>query len=179
MAPAATLCAGTIMRQSQNANPQLDEHVRRALNKIKRPSTAEEIAELLNQELSPSDSPFSEEDVDRWLRNSGEQVLRLYWLRNRPRRSIGYCRSVSESIGFSGRQQIPKSFQIRNHGLLARVSSCLRFAAETSLALRGLMSGASNISSSCSMSSIMRLTSIRDSIANQLSSQPNEGHSLH
>jgi len=79
-----------------------------------------------------------------------------------------YCRSVSESIGFPGRQQIPKSCQSRNHGLLARVSSCLRFAAETSLALRGLMSGVSNISSSCRMSSIMRSTSIQSSIANQL-----------
>lgn len=85
-----------------------------------------------------------------------------------------YCRSVSERIGSSDRQQIPKSRQSRNHGLLARVSSCLRFAAETSLALRGLISGASNISSSCSMSSIMRSTFIRNSIANQLRSQPNE-----
>src|ERR1700758_776209 len=48
----------------------------------------------------------------------------------------------------------------RNHGLWANVSSCLRFAAEMSLALSGLMSGASNISCSCSMSSIMRSTSI-------------------
>jgi hypothetical protein len=48
----------------------------------------------------------------------------------------------------------------RNHGLWANVSSCLRFAAEMSLAQIGLMSGASNISCSCSMSSIMRSTSI-------------------
>lgn len=74
------------MRQPLNANPRLDEEVRRALNKIKRPSTAEEITELLNQELNPGDKPFSEEEVDSWLRDSEERVLRLYWLRNRPRR---------------------------------------------------------------------------------------------
>jgi organic hydroperoxide reductase OsmC/OhrA len=39
-----------------------------------------------------------------------------------------------------------------------------------SLALNGLVSGASNISSNCSMSSMMRSTSIRLSIANQLCS---------
>ena len=38
--------------------------------------------------------------------------------------------------------------QSRNHGLCAFISSCLRFAAEMSLALSGLMSGASNISCS-------------------------------
>ena len=74
------------IRQLPNANPSLDEHLRRALNKIKRPSTAEEITELLNQELNPGDKPFSEEEVDSWLRDSEERVLRLYWLRNRPRR---------------------------------------------------------------------------------------------
>lgn len=74
------------MRQPLNANPRLDEQMRRALNKIKRPSTAEEITELLNQELNPGDKPFSKEEVDSWLRDSGERVLRLYWLGNRPRR---------------------------------------------------------------------------------------------
>ena len=47
------------------------------------------------------------------------------------------------------RQQTPKCCDNRNHGLCASISSCLRLAAEMSLALRGLMSGASNISSSC------------------------------
>jgi hypothetical protein len=74
------------MRQPLNANARLDERVRRALNKIKRPSTAEEITELLNQELSPGDNPFSEPEVDRWLRDDREKVLQLYWLRNRPLR---------------------------------------------------------------------------------------------
>ena len=74
------------MRQPLNANPRLDEQGRRALNKIKRPSTAEEITELLNQELSPGDNPLYEAEVDRWLRDNREKVLQLYWLRNRPLR---------------------------------------------------------------------------------------------
>jgi hypothetical protein len=74
------------MRQPLNTNPRLDEQVRRALNKIKRPSTAEEITELLNQELSPGDNPSSEAEVERRLRDSREKVLQLYWLRNRPLR---------------------------------------------------------------------------------------------
>ncbi len=74
------------MRQPLNANPRLDEQGRRALNKIKRPSTAEEITDLLNQELSPGDNPFSETEVDRWLCDNRERVLQLYWLRNRPLR---------------------------------------------------------------------------------------------
>jgi len=74
------------MRQPLNANPRLEEQVRRALNKIKRPSTAEEITELLNQELGPGDNPFSEAEVERRLRDSREKVLQLYWLRNRPLR---------------------------------------------------------------------------------------------
>jgi len=63
--------------------------------------------------------------------------------------------------GDSGRQQTPKCCHNRNQGLCASISSCLRFAAEMSLALSGLMSGASNISCSCSMSSMMRSTSMR------------------
>jgi len=59
-----------------------------------------------------------------------------------------------------GRQHTPYCCHSRNHGLCAIVSSCLRFAAEMSLALNGLVSGASNISSICSISSIMRSTSI-------------------
>ena len=74
------------MRQPLNANPRLGEQVRRALNKIKRPSTAEGITELLNQELSPGDNPFSEAEVVRWLRDNREKALQLYWLRNRPLR---------------------------------------------------------------------------------------------
>ncbi len=39
------------MRELPNANRRLDEHIRRALNKIKKPSTAEEITELLKKKL--------------------------------------------------------------------------------------------------------------------------------
>ena len=74
------------MRQIPNANRRLDDHVRRALNKIKRPSTAEEITESLNRDLGPGDRPFEAKEVATWLRNTGENVLSLYWLETRPRR---------------------------------------------------------------------------------------------
>ncbi len=73
------------MRQPLNANPSLDEHMRRALNKIKRPSTAEEITELVNRDLGPEDRPFQVGEVSTWLRNAGD-ILNLYWLESRPRR---------------------------------------------------------------------------------------------
>jgi hypothetical protein len=47
------------MRQVPNANRPLDDHVLRALNRIKKPSTAEEITELLNRDLGPGDQAFS------------------------------------------------------------------------------------------------------------------------
>ena len=68
--------------------------------------------------------------------------------------------SVSRSAGDPVRQQTPYRCQSRNHGLCASISSCRRFAAARSLALSGLISSASNISSSCSMSSIVRSMSI-------------------
>ncbi len=74
------------MRELPNANRRLDEHVRRALNKIKKPSTAEEITELLNRDLGPGDRPFQAKEVTAWLRNAADTVLHLYWLENRPRR---------------------------------------------------------------------------------------------
>ena len=74
------------MRQVPNAKHRLDEHILRALNKIKKPSTAEDIAELLNRELGPGDQPFQVREVATWLRNAEENVLSLYWLGNRPRR---------------------------------------------------------------------------------------------
>ncbi|HYL16990.1 MAG TPA: hypothetical protein VEV41_28420, partial [Terriglobales bacterium] len=73
------------MCQVPNANRRLDEHVRRALNKIKKPSTAEEITALLNRELGPGDQPFQTEEIEAWLRNASDKVLRLYWLETRPR----------------------------------------------------------------------------------------------
>jgi hypothetical protein len=69
-----------------NTNDRLDECIRRALNKIKKPSTAEEITELLNRDLGPGDRPFQTREVTAWLRDAGDPVLHLYWLGNRPRR---------------------------------------------------------------------------------------------
>jgi hypothetical protein len=74
------------MRQVSSANRRLDEHVRRALNKIKKPSTAEGITELLNRDLDPGDRPFQVNEVSIWLRNADEEILSLYWLATRPRR---------------------------------------------------------------------------------------------
>lgn len=74
------------MRQPPNADPRLDEQLRRALNKIKRPSTAEEITELVNRDLGSEDRPFQVEEVSAWLRTASNKVLNLYWLASRPRR---------------------------------------------------------------------------------------------
>ena len=63
------------MRQVPNANHRLDEHILRALNKIKKPATAEEITELLNRDLGPGDQPFQVREVATWLRNAEENVL--------------------------------------------------------------------------------------------------------
>lgn len=65
---------------------RLVEHISRALNKIKKPSTAEEITELLNRDLEPEDRPFQTKEVAERLRNTGDAVLTLYWSRTRPRR---------------------------------------------------------------------------------------------
>ena len=74
------------MRQVPNANRRLDEHVHRALNKIRKPSTAEEITELLNRDLDPGDRPFRTREIATWLESAGDKVLRLYWPEARPRR---------------------------------------------------------------------------------------------
>jgi hypothetical protein len=75
-----------VMRQVSNANRRLDDYVRRALNKIRKPSTAEEITELLNRDLGPGDRPFQTREIASWLRNTTDKVVRLYWLETRPRR---------------------------------------------------------------------------------------------
>jgi hypothetical protein len=74
------------MRQSPNANPRLDEQVIRALNKVKKPSTVEEITELVNRDLGPKDRPFQVGEVSAWLRTANNKVLNLYWLESRLRR---------------------------------------------------------------------------------------------
>jgi hypothetical protein len=58
------------MRDSRKADRRLGEHMLRALNKIRKPSTAEEITELLNRDLDPGDRPFQARDVMAWLQNS-------------------------------------------------------------------------------------------------------------
>ncbi len=73
------------MGQTSNAN-RLDEYMRRALNKIRKPSTAEEITDVLNRDLDPGDPPFQVKEVSTWLRNAGDIVLHLYWPQSRPRR---------------------------------------------------------------------------------------------
>jgi hypothetical protein len=57
-----------------------------ALNRIRKPSTSEEITELLNRELDPDDRPFRNKEVAEWLQDSENTTLRLYWLKSRPRR---------------------------------------------------------------------------------------------
>jgi len=74
------------MRQPLNANSRLDQPIGRALNKIKKPCTAEEITELVNRDLGPEGRPFQVGEVSTWLRNAGNAVLNLYWLESRPRR---------------------------------------------------------------------------------------------
>ena len=73
------------MRKIPNSR-HLDENISRALNQIKKPSTAEEITELLNRDLETEDRPFQTKEVAEWLRNTGDTALTLYWSRTRPRR---------------------------------------------------------------------------------------------
>jgi hypothetical protein len=72
----------------RNANPsrRLDVHIARALNKIRKPSTAEEITDLLNGELDPGDRSFHVEEVAECLRNAIGTTMILYWPKSRPRR---------------------------------------------------------------------------------------------
>jgi hypothetical protein len=74
------------MTKTSNSKGTLDRHITRALNKIKKPSTIEEIAELLNHELDHGDRAFQTKEVAEWLRNAEDKTLTLYWLRTRPRR---------------------------------------------------------------------------------------------
>jgi hypothetical protein len=73
------------MRNIPNSR-RLDEHISRALNKIRKPSTPEEITELLNRDLEPEDDPFQTKEVAERLRNAADAVWTLYWSRTRPRR---------------------------------------------------------------------------------------------
>jgi len=55
------------------------------LNKIRKPSTPDEITELLNRDLDPEDRPFQAKDVAEWLQTTEDTALTLYWSRARPR----------------------------------------------------------------------------------------------
>jgi len=74
------------MKKIPNPSSRLSEHILRALNKIKKPSTAGEITELLNCDLDREDGPFQVQDVAEWLRNTEDTALTLYWSRARPRK---------------------------------------------------------------------------------------------
>jgi predicted Zn-ribbon and HTH transcriptional regulator len=74
------------MKQVPNSDRRLREHIVRALNKIRKPSTADEITELLNRDLDPEDRPFQAKDVSEWLQTAADTALTLYWSRARPRK---------------------------------------------------------------------------------------------
>jgi hypothetical protein len=74
------------MKKIPNSTRRLSEHILRALNKIRKPSTAEEITELLNCELDLEERPFQTREVAEWLRTTENAALTLYWSRARPRK---------------------------------------------------------------------------------------------
>jgi hypothetical protein len=76
----------SVMDPTPKLSRDLTLHMLRALNRIRKPSTAEEITELLNRELDLDDRPFRSEEVAEWLQGSENTTLRLYWLKSRPRR---------------------------------------------------------------------------------------------
>ena len=69
-----------------NSEPRaLYPSVMTALNKIKRPSAADKITELLYRDLGKNDEPFRAREVAQQLEVMQEDVvLRLFWLRSRP-----------------------------------------------------------------------------------------------
>ena len=74
------------MKKIPNSSRRLSEHILRALNQIRKPSTAGEITELLNRDLDLEERPFQAEDVEEWLRNTEDTALTLYWSTVRPRK---------------------------------------------------------------------------------------------
>jgi hypothetical protein len=69
------------MKKAPNPNLHLSDHISRALNKIRKPSTA---GELLNLDLAQRGRPFQETDVAEWLRDTEDAALKLYWAKARP-----------------------------------------------------------------------------------------------
>jgi hypothetical protein len=74
------------MKKIPNSSRCFSEHILRALNKIRKPSTAGEIADLLNRDLDLEDRPFQAKDVAEWLQSAEGTALTLYWSRTRPRK---------------------------------------------------------------------------------------------
>ena len=74
------------MKKISNSSRRLSEHILQALNKIRKPSTAVEITDLLNRNLDLGDRPFEANDVAEWLRSAEDTALTLYWSRGRPRK---------------------------------------------------------------------------------------------
>jgi len=74
------------MKKTPHSSARLSEYISRALNKIRKPSTAGEITELLNRDLDVEDRPFQAKDVAEWLRSTEDTTLTLYWPRIRPRK---------------------------------------------------------------------------------------------
>jgi hypothetical protein len=74
------------MREIPNSKSRLSESVTRALNKARKPSTIEELTDLLNRELGPGERSFQPKEVMEWLQNASGTTLTLYWLKTRPRR---------------------------------------------------------------------------------------------
>jgi len=74
------------MKKIPNSSRCLSDHISRALNKIRKPSTADEITELVNRDLELEDRPFQAKDIAEWLRKTEDTALTLYWSRARPRK---------------------------------------------------------------------------------------------
>jgi hypothetical protein len=76
------------MRQTPNANHRLGERILRALKKIKKLSTAEEMTELLNRDLGLRDRPIQAKEVATWLRNAADKVAAMESTPNVPSASV-------------------------------------------------------------------------------------------
>jgi hypothetical protein len=63
------------MKKTSSSNRDRSEHILLALNKIRKPSTAGEITELLNRDLDQGERPFEEKDIAQWLRNSKDNSV--------------------------------------------------------------------------------------------------------
>ena len=74
------------MPQKLTSDRHIESHLAKALNKIRKPSTVEEVTDLLNKDLGPGDQFFGVEEVAESLRNASGTTLTLYWSKGRPRR---------------------------------------------------------------------------------------------